>query len=125
MSYCRMKYLLAIVIVALAGCTSLPVEQPAFAGRYRNACLPEAIAMAQGLKEKAIQTRVLRIQTKDWGHAVTVYLYPTGANRLYVWDSYWQSINLRAWFDNPVSIATAWLNYTHPDKQLVNATFLD
>ena len=120
-----MKFLLAIAIVALAGCASLPVKQPAFAGRYRNACLPEAIAMAQGLKEKAIQTRVLRFQTKDWGHAVCVYLYPTGANRLYVWDSYWQSINLRAWLDNPVSIANAWLNYTHPDKQLVNATFLD
>lgn len=120
-----MKHLLAIAIVALAGCASLPVEQPDFAGRYRNACLPEAIAMAQGLREKAIQTRVLRIQTKDWGHAVCVYLYPTGANKLYVWDSYWQSINLRAWFDNPVSIANAWLNYAHPDKQLVNATFLD
>jgi hypothetical protein len=120
-----MRSLLAIVIVALAGCTSLPVAEPAFAGRYRNACLPEAIAMAQGLKEKSIQTRVLRIQTKDWGHAVCVYIYPTGANKLYAWDSYWQSINLRAWFDNPVSIATAWLDYTHPNIQLVNATFLD
>lgn len=120
-----MRSLLAIAIVALAGCTTLPVEQPAFAGRYRNACLPEAIAMAQELKEKLIQTRVLRIQTKDWSHAVCVYLYPTGANKLYAWDSYWQSINLRAWFDNPTSIATAWLDYTHPDKQLVSAVFLD
>jgi hypothetical protein len=120
-----MKRLLAIAILALAGCTSLPVEQPAFAGRYRNACLPEAIAMAQGLKEKAIQTRVLRIQTKDWGHAVCVYLYPTGANKLYAWDSYWQSINLRAWINNPTSIADAWLNYTHPNNELVDAMFLD
>jgi hypothetical protein len=120
-----MRYFLAIAILALAGCTTLPVEQPAFAGRYRNACLPEAIAMAQGLKEKSIQTRVLRIQTKDWGHAVCVYLYPIGANRLYAWDSYWQSINLRAWFDNPASIATAWLDYTHPNLTLVNANFLD
>jgi hypothetical protein len=120
-----MRLLLAIVIVALAGCATLPVEPPAFAGRYRNACLPEAIAMAQGLKEKSIQTRVLRIQTKDWGHAVCVYLYPTGVNKLYAWDSYWQSINLRAWFDNPTSIANAWLDYTHPNLQLVNATFFD
>lgn len=120
-----MKFLLAIAILVLAGCTSLPVEQPSFAGRYKNACLPEAIAMAQGLREKSIQTRVLRIQTKDWGHAVTVYLYPTGANKLYVWDSYWKSVNLRAWYDNPVSIATEWLNYTHPKIPLVNAVFLD
>ena len=87
-----MRYFLAIAILAFAGCTTLPVEQPAFAGRYKNACLPEAIAMAQGLKEKAIQTRVLRIQTKDWGHAVCVYLYPTGANKLYAWDSYCQTM---------------------------------
>lgn len=120
-----MKFFFVIPIIFLVGCTSFPIEQPAFIGRYRNACLPEAIAMAQGLREKSIQTRVLRIQTKDWGHAVCVYLYPTGANRLYVWDSYWQSINLRAWFDNPASIANAWLNYTHPDKQLVNANFID
>ena len=120
-----MKRLLAIAILALAGCAMPPVAEPEFAGIYKNACLPEAIAMAQGLREKSIQTRVLRIQTKDWGHAVTVYLYPTGANRLYVWDSYWQSINLRAWFDSPDSIANAWLNYTHPNLTLVSANFLD
>lgn len=120
-----MKFLLAIAILVLAGCTSLPVEQPSFVGRYKNACLPEAIAMAQGLREKSIQTRVLRIQTKNWGHAVTVYLYPTGANKLYVWDSYWQSVNLRAWFNDPEGIATEWLNYTHPNLTLVNASFLD
>jgi hypothetical protein len=120
-----MRSLLAIAIFALAGCVSLPVAEPSFAGRYRNACLPEAIAMAQGLKEKAIQTRVLRIETKDWGHAVCVYLYPTGANKLYAWDSYWQSINLRAWYNDPISIATAWLDYTHPNLTLVNASLLD
>jgi hypothetical protein len=120
-----MRLLVVIAILALAGCTTLPVAETSFAGRYRNACLPEAIAMAHGLKEKSIQTRVLRIQTKDWGHAVCVYIYPTGANKLYAWDSYWQSINLRAWFDDPASIANAWLNYTHPNLPLVNATFLD
>jgi hypothetical protein len=120
-----MKFILAIAILALAGCAMPPVAEPEFAGIYKNACLPEAIAMAQGLKEKSIQARVLRIQTNDWGHAVTVYLYPTGANKLYAWDSYWQSINLRAWFDNPTSIANAWLNYTHPNLTLANATFLD
>jgi len=119
------KYIFTIFIFILAGCTSLPVEQPSFSGKYKNACLPEAIAMAQNLREKAIQTRVLRIQTKNWSHAVTVYLYPTGANRLYVWDSYWKSINLRAWYDDPTSIANAWLDYTHPKILLVSASFLD
>jgi hypothetical protein len=120
-----MKFIVAIAVLALAGCSSLPVSEPSFAGAYKNACLPEAIAMAQALKKSDIQARVLRIQTKDWGHAVTVYLYPTGANKLYVWDSYWKSVNLRAWYDNPVSIATEWLNYTHPKISLVSAAFLD
>jgi len=120
-----MKYLLAITILALSGCALPPAPEPEFSGRYKNACLPEAIAMTQALKKSDIQARVLRISTKDWGHAVCVYLYPTGANRLYVWDSYWKSVNLRAWFDNPVSIANAWLKYAHPDAQLINASFLD
>jgi hypothetical protein len=119
------KYIFTIFIFILAGCTSLPVEQSSFSVKYKNACLPEAIAMAQNLRENSIQARVLRIQTNDWGHAVTVYLYPTGANKLYAWDSYWQSINLRAWFYDPTSIANAWLNYTHPNLTLANANFLD
>jgi hypothetical protein len=120
-----MKFILAITIFALVGCATTPVAEPEFAGRYRNACLPEAIAMAQALKKNDIQTRVLRIQTIKFGHAVCVYLYPTGANKLYVWDSYWKSVNLRAWYNDPRGIATEWLNYTHPNLTLVNASFLD
>lgn len=120
-----MRSLLAIAILALAGCTTLPVEQPAFAGRYKNACLPEAIAMTQALKKSDIQARALRIDTLQWSHAVCVYLYPTGANRLYAWDSYWKSINLHAWYDNPVSIATAWLRETHPNTELIKTEFQD
>ena len=120
-----MKFLLTIAILVLAGCTSLPVEQPSFTGIYKNACLPEAIAMTQALKKSGIQARVLRISTKEWGHAVCVYLYPTGSNKLYVWDSYWKSIKLRAWYDDPTNIANAWLKWAHPKISLVNANFLD
>ena len=120
-----MKFLLSIIILVLAGCAMPPVTEPEFAGVYKNACLPEAIAMAQALKKSGIQARVLRIGTKEWGHAVCVYLYPTGANKLYVWDSYWKSINLRAWYDDPNDIANAWLKWAHPNLTLVNASFLD
>ena len=120
-----MKLILAITILVLAGCATSPVAEPEFAGIYKNACLPEAIAMTQALKKNDIQSRVLRIQTKDWGHAVCVYLYPTGANKLYVWDSYWKSVNLRAWYDDPNDIANAWLKWAHPNLTLVNASFLD
>jgi hypothetical protein len=120
-----MKILLSIIILVLAGCAMPPVAEPEFAGIYKNACLPEAIAMTQALKKSDIQARVLRIETIEWAHAVCVYLYPTGANKLYVWDSYWKSVNLRAWYNDPNSIAIEWLNYAHPKISLVSASFLD
>ena len=120
-----MKFLLSIIILVLAGCAMPPAAEPEFAGIYKNACLPEAIAMTQALKKNGIQARVLRIGTKEWGHAVCVYLYPTGANKLYVWDSYWKSVNLRAWYDDPNDIANAWLKWAHPKISLVSANFLD
>jgi hypothetical protein len=120
-----MKIIIAITILALAGCAMPPVAEPEFAGIYKNACLPEAIAMTQALKKSGIQARVLRIRTKEFGHAVCVYLYPTGKNKLFVWDSYWKSINLRAWYDDPTNIANVWLKWAHPKISLVSASFLD
>ena len=120
-----MKIILALILITLAGCAMPPVPEPEFAGIYKNACLPEAIAMTQALRKSGIQARVLRIGTKEWGHAVCVYIYPTGANKLYVWDSYWKSVNIRAWYDDPNDIANAWLKWAHPKISLVNANFLD
>ena len=120
-----MKYLLVIAILAIAGCTTLPVEQPSFAGRYKNACLPEAIAITQGLKQAGIQARVLRISTNKWNHAICVYLYPSGSNTLWGWDSYWKSNRLRAFSDEPNSIAKAWINTTLSDVIFLNSQFLD
>jgi hypothetical protein len=120
-----MKYLLVIAILAIAGCTTLPVEQPSFARRYKNACLPEAIAMTQGLKQAGIQARVLRISTNKWNHAICVYLYPSGSNTLWGWDSYWKSNRLRAFSDEPNSIAKAWINTTLSDAIFLNSQFLD
>jgi hypothetical protein len=120
-----MKCIFAIVILALAGCSSLPIEQPAFAGRYKNACLPEAIAMAQGLRSHGIQSRVLRIGTNKWNHAICTYLYEPGSNTLWGWDSYWKSNRLRTFADDPYSIARAWMAVTMSDAVLIDAQFLD
>lgn len=122
-----MRTILAIaVIVVAAGCvTTPPVEQDGWIGRYGNACLPEAIAMAQGLREKQIFAKVLRISTQEWNHAVCIYLYPPGANKLWVWDSHWMSLRVRAWTDDPVSIAKAWLRITHPFTDYQSAEFHD
>jgi hypothetical protein len=81
--------------------------------------------MAQGLREKGIQARVLRIQTPKWGHAICSYLYPPGKNTLWGWDSHWKSNRLRAWSDDPDSIAREWIRVTLSDQPLTAAQFLD
>lgn len=118
-----MKTLLATITLLLAACASNPpVDAPPWVGRYKNACLPEAIVMTEGLREKGIQAKVLSIHTAKWGHAVCAYLYPTGQNRLWVWDSYWKSIPVRAWWDSPNSIAKAWMDW-RDDKTPITSTY--
>ena len=107
-----------------AGCASTPpTGVPAWAGTYRKACLPEAIAVAQGLRQSGIQAKVLAIHTEKWGHAVCAYLYPPGKNRLWVWDSQWQSIPLRAWWGDPMSVSRAWMNWRYDTIPVTNAYF--
>jgi hypothetical protein len=78
--------------------------------RERNACLPTAIAMAEGLKRQGIQARVVRYsyqpEGRQVGHAITAYLYPPGKNQLYTYD-YEGSWRTRAYFDDATSIAQA------------------
>ena len=108
----------------LISCTfNPPTKVPEWVGQMKNACLPEAIVMTQGLKASGIQAKVLSIHTKDWGHATCVYLYPPGKNRLWVWDSHWQSIPLKAWWDDPQSVAKAWMAWRYDETPITNAYF--
>lgn len=96
----------------LIGCvTTPPIAVPQEAKENRiNACLPNAIMMCEGLKKAGIQAKVLSIFTASNGHAVCVYLYPTGKNQMWVWDADWGSVQVVAYFDNPEQIARAWMN---------------
>jgi hypothetical protein len=121
-----MRYFLLAALFAVVGCaTKPPADAPPWIGKHKNACLPEAIAMAQGLREKGVQARVLRIQTPQWGHAICSYLYPPGGNTLWGWDSHWKSNRLRAWVNEPESIAREWLRVTMSSQTLTSAQFLD
>lgn len=113
-----------LLCLLLAACTSTPpIDQPPWIGKMKNACLPEAIAMTEGLKREGIQAKVLSIHTKDWGHATCAYLYPPGQNKLWVWDSYWKSVTLRAWWYDPNSIARAWMTWRHDLTPITSAYF--
>ena len=119
----RLALISCLLLTACA--TNPPAPEPEFAAKYGNACLPEAIVMAQSLRKYNIHARVLGIYTQDWGHAVCVYLYPPGENKLWAWDSHWKSLRVRAWTDDPESIARNWLASTHFGTPLKRAEFLD
>ena len=120
-----MNRLLAIACLCLAACgTPPPVAEPAFAGHMHNACVPEAAAMCEGLHGAGITARVLIITTPTWRHAVCVYLYPSGENRLWVWDSTWKSINVRAFIDDPDQVARSWMVATRRTIPVTSAEYL-
>jgi hypothetical protein len=119
-----MKILTLAIVLFVVGCTSTPpIQTPPWIGKYKNACLPEAIAMTEALRQSGVQAKVLSIHTKDWGHATCTYLYPPGANKLWVWDSHWKSVPLRAWWNDPHSIARAWMAWRYDTTPITSAVF--
>jgi hypothetical protein len=104
-----MKFLTLLFLLLLAGCAG-PTNPEAWMTRERNACLPTAIAMAEGLKRQNIQARVLIYSYlkngRQQGHAITAYLYPAGQNTLWTYD-YEGSWRTRAYWDDAAGIAAA------------------
>ena len=99
-----------LLALLVSGCAATPRNAEQWMARERNACLPTAVAMSQGLKRQGIQARVVRYsytaQGRPLGHAITAYLYPPGTNTLYTYD-YEGSWRTRAYFDDAASIARA------------------
>ena len=117
-----MKIIVLFVLLLLVACASNPpVDVPPWVGKYKNACLPEAIAMQSGLRGVGIESKVLIIQTDKWNHAVCVYVFN---GKLFVWDSYWKSNQIRAWFDDPVMVARLWVDWVSSGIVFRNAYYL-
>ena len=118
------RFLLLLICIGLVGCSTTPVEEPEISGMFKNACLPEAIMMTKALKDHEIDARVLAIYAPGYGHAICVYMYPPGKNQMWGWDSYWKSLRIRAFKDDPEMVARAWLRRTHPEKQITRAEYI-
>jgi hypothetical protein len=106
-----MKVLVLILaLLGSTGCAVTPHSPEPWMARERNACLPTAIAMSQGLKRQGIQAKVVRysyrLPERLLGHAITAYLYPPGANRIYTYD-YEGSWRTRAFWGDDAGIARA------------------
>ena len=105
-----MVLLLILALLGSTGCAVTPQSPEPWMARERNACLPTAVAMSQGLKRQGITAKVVRysyrLQGRLLGHAITAYLYPPGANTLYTYD-YEGSWRTRAFWGDDAGIARA------------------
>lgn len=109
-----MKALILILsLLVSTGCAGTPRNPEGWMARERNACLPTAVAMAQGLRRQGIAAKVVRYSYRPsgqsgrpLGHAITAYIYPPGSNTLYTYD-YEGSWRTRAFWADPLGIATA------------------
>lgn len=120
------RCLLASSLLSVSGCASnphAPVASDEVIGDYDNACLPEAVIMAQALRRNGIKARVLIISGDGWSHAVTAYQYPPDKGRIWCWDSDEQSVMVSARWTSSESLAGAWLRACHRQERVVQARF--
>ena len=117
---------LIITICFLSSCT--PTNPERWMAFEKNACLPTAISMAQGLRRQGIQAKVIRYTYNDGkklnGHAITSYLYPPGANQLWTYD-YLGSWRTRAFFNDPWATAVKAEELRGRTYPILSAEFLD
>ena len=120
------KCLLVSSLLALTGCATndpAPVAADDVIGDYDNACLPEAVIMAQALRRNGIKARVLIMSGDGWSHAVTAYQYPPGEGRIWCWDSDEQSVPVSARWTSSEILTGAWMRACQRQQRIVRARF--
>lgn len=118
-----------LLVLLLVGCTSVPKNPESEAEKQINACLPNAIIMAQALRRQDIWAKVLIVKWNKTGningHAYTIYLYPPGKNQLWSYDRDWGSMRIRAYKDNPTEVARQANSQRNLNWPLTSAVYLD
>ena len=120
------KCLLVSSLLALSGCVTnepVPVASDDVIGDYDNACLPEAVMMAQALRRNGIKARVLIMRGDGWSHAVTAYQYPPEKGQIWCWDSDEQSVPVSARWTSSEILAGAWMRACQRQQRIVRARF--
>jgi hypothetical protein len=118
--------LLALSLLALTGCATnppAPVAADDVIGDYDNACLPEAVIMAQALRRNGIKARVLIMSGDGWSHAVTAYQYPPDKGQIWCWDSDEQSVPVSARWTSSENLADAWMRACQRQDEIIQARF--
>ena len=120
------KCLLVSSLLALTGCATndpAPVASDEVIGDYDNACLPEAVMMAQALRRNGIKARVLIMSGDGWSHAVTAYQYPPDKGQIWCWDSDEQSVPVSARWTSSENLADAWMRACQRQDEIIQARF--
>lgn len=124
----RLIFPLLAAAALLAACATEPRNAEQWMARERNACLPTAVAMSEGLKRQGIQSRVVRYtylrNGKRTGHAITAYLFPAGQNTLWTYD-FEGSWRTRAYWHDAHGIATAAERLRARYHEILEAEFLE
>lgn len=106
------RLLIIVLALALTACASTPKNPEAAVEKEKNACLPAAITMREGLQRHDVWSEVLVVEWtepagKKRGHAYAVYLYPPAKNQLWAYDRDWGSTRVRAYKDDSRAVAAA------------------
>jgi hypothetical protein len=96
----------------------------------KNACLPTAITFRESLRKYNVWAEVVGYQfdytntkkKKSSGHAIVAYMYPTGQNKLWTYDS-WGSYRVRAYKDDALDIARKAVEARQEDRHVTSAHF--
>jgi len=117
--------ILLVGTLLLGGCvgTEPPVAADAVIGDFDNACLPEAMIMAQALKRNGIRARVLIINCPRWSHAVTAFQYPSGKGEVWCWDSDEKSMPVTSTWCDSKTMAQAWMLAAGHHEPVLDARF--
>lgn len=119
-----------LALLVLVSCISVPKNPEKEAEKQINACVPNAIIMAQALRRQNVWAKVLIVKWEEKignisGHAYTIYLYPSGQNQLWAYDDVWGSTRLRAFKDDPMQVGKAATEARNYRGVVTSAQYID
>lgn len=120
------KFLLMLPFFCIS-CTFTPKNNESWLEFQKNACLPTSIIYKKDLEKKEIWSKIIVYHYKDstLGHAIAVYMYPPGQNKMWTYD-FWGSYRARAYKDQPLQIAKEAEKKRHRDpNNVLRAQFID
>ncbi len=120
------RYLLVSSLLLMVGCVTnetSPVAADEVIGDYDNACLPEAVIMAQALRRNGIKAQVLIMGGNGCTHPVTAYHHPTDTGHIRCSARDPHAVRVSARWTNSENLAKAWIRACKRRDKILHARF--